>query len=165
MSIIKWIALWKHLFYPLNLNGVLSNFLRFRCLSFRCPSLGRWLTPCVEKPSLAVSHTLNPVSDYFTLSHAYVVYYVLFLKIGGLSQQVLSDFIIFSISLLMSIVKQSLSRTPTEWCFAAFLWVFCIQGYSLHRLWCLSLMVLMLMDKNVISLSPLTPAPQSFPCL
>lgn len=74
MPILRWIALWKHLFYLLNLNGVLSNFLRFRCLSFKCPSLGRWLTPCVEKPALAVSHTLNPGSEYFTLSHAYIVY-------------------------------------------------------------------------------------------
>lgn len=80
MPILKWIAPWKHLFYPLDLSGVLSNFLRFRCLSFRCPSLGRWLTPCVEKPPLTVSHTLNSVSDYFTLSHAYILSYVLFLQ-------------------------------------------------------------------------------------
>lgn len=146
MPILRWIALWKHLFYLLNLNGILSNFLRFRCLSFKCPSLGRWLTPCVEKPALTVSHTLNLGSEYFTLSHAYVVY--VFSQIGGLSQQVLSDVIIFSISLLMSIVKCVALRTLTEGCFASFPWVFCTQGWGLHRIWYLSLMSLMLMEKK-----------------
>lgn len=120
MPILKRIAIWKHLFYPLNLNGALSNSLRFRCLRFRCPSLGRWLMPCIEKPPLAFIHTLNPVSDYFTLSHAFVVYYTLFFRIRGLSQQVLSDFINVSICHLMSIVKQVLSRTVIEGCFLLF---------------------------------------------
>lgn len=38
------------------------------------PSSGQMIHPRVEKPPLAFSHTLNPVSDYITLSHAYVAY-------------------------------------------------------------------------------------------
>lgn len=140
MLILKWIAVWKHLICPLNLDGVSSNFFRFRCLSFECPRLGRWLTPCVEKPPLTVSHILNPMNDYSTLSHAYAVYYVIFLRMGALFQQVFSDSISFSISLVMSMVKQLLSVTPTKGCFAAFLWVFSSQCYSLCRLPWLPLM-------------------------
>lgn len=63
---------------------------------------------------------------------------------------------------LISIVKQVLSRTPTEGCFTAFPWVFCIQGWGLYRLWYL---FLILTEEDVISLSPLPPVPQSFSCL